>query len=71
MFPHAQRCQLLLSVRPAAVTPQQIEVIRQWIREGAEWQPHWAYVAPRRPAVPAVQRPERSIWSAPLTDLFL
>jgi mono/diheme cytochrome c family protein len=32
--------------------PQQVATLRQWIREGAKWSEHWAFVAPRRPAVP-------------------
>ncbi len=35
-------------------TPQQIETIRRWINEGAEWRSHWAYEAPVRPIPPAV-----------------
>lgn len=34
--------------------PEQIATLRQWIAEGAEYQEHWAFVAPKRPAVPAV-----------------
>jgi mono/diheme cytochrome c family protein len=35
--------------------PEQAALIRKWIEEGAEWGVHWAFVAPRRPPVPAVK----------------
>lgn len=38
------------------LTPAQKELLRRWIAEGAEYQTHWAYLAPRRPAPPAVKR---------------
>jgi hypothetical protein len=31
------------------------ELLKRWIAEGAEYQRHWAFVAPKRPAVPAVK----------------
>ncbi len=31
------------------------ELLKRWIAEGAEYQRHWAYVAPVRPALPTVQ----------------
>ena len=37
------------------LTPQQIDLIRQWIEQGAKWQPHWAFIAPKRPDAPAVK----------------
>ena len=30
----------------------QKETLKQWILEGAEYEQHWAYIAPKRPAVP-------------------
>ena len=30
----------------------QIAILRRWVAEGADWQPHWAFLPPRRPAVP-------------------
>ncbi|MFK7852340.1 MAG: PSD1 and planctomycete cytochrome C domain-containing protein [Akkermansiaceae bacterium] len=35
--------------------PEQIDLIRQWIDEGAEWGVHWAFKTPERPSVPKVQ----------------
>jgi mono/diheme cytochrome c family protein len=33
---------------------EEIETLRRWVAEGAEYAPHWAFVAPVRPEVPAV-----------------
>ncbi len=32
-------------------------LLKRWIEEGAAYQKHWAFVAPRRPALPAVAHP--------------
>jgi uncharacterized protein DUF1553/uncharacterized protein DUF1549/concanavalin A-like lectin/glucanase superfamily protein/cytochrome c len=39
------------------LTANQIELLKRWIDEGAQWHEHWAYVAPRRPEVPQVKDP--------------
>ncbi len=36
-------------------SPEQIETIRLWIEQGAEWSSHWAYEAPVRPDIPEVR----------------
>ncbi len=36
------------------LTADEIELLRRWIDEGAEWTEHWAYVAPTRAEPPAV-----------------
>jgi hypothetical protein len=38
------------------ITRAQIELLGQWIDQGARWDAHWAYVAPKRPGLPAVSR---------------
>lgn len=50
------------------VTPEQIELIRQWIEEGAPWQTHWSLVAPTRPEVPAVTD---EAWARTPVDRFI
>jgi hypothetical protein len=38
------------------VSKEQIELIKQWIAEGAEWSEHWAFVKPVRPTVPVIAK---------------
>lgn len=58
--------------------PEQIEIIRRWIDEGAVWpdtasaaaqvKKHWAFVAPVRPALPEVQN---RAWVRNAIDSFI
>ena len=36
------------------LTVRQIELLKRWIEQGAEYQPHWSFVAPKRPGIPPV-----------------
>jgi len=36
--------------------PRQIALLRKWIQEGAKWEDHWAFVAPKPQPLPAVKR---------------
>ncbi len=35
------------------VNPEEVEKLRQWIAQGAEYQPHWAFIPPQRAPLPA------------------
>jgi hypothetical protein len=37
------------------LTPAQKDLFRRWVEQGAEYQPHWSFIAPKRPEPPAVQ----------------
>ena len=50
---HAVRMPPAFAGRPA-LAPEQIELLAQWIMDGAGFDEHWAFARPRRPAAPAV-----------------
>ncbi|WP_437206773.1 PSD1 and planctomycete cytochrome C domain-containing protein [Planctomicrobium sp. SH664] len=39
------------------LSPGEIEILQRWIREGAPYAPHWAYVPPRWTDPPATKQP--------------
>jgi len=50
------------------LNPKQIELIREWIDQGAKWQSHWAFDPPKRPAIPEVKD---KIWQKNPIDNFI
>ncbi len=38
-----------------SLTAVQIELLKTWVREGASWNEHWAFVPPSRPSLPEVK----------------
>jgi hypothetical protein len=38
------------------LTVEQVDLLRRWIAQGAEYTPHWALITPTLPAVPAAAR---------------
>ncbi len=43
------------------VSAQEAELLRRWIAEGAEYQRHWAFLKPERPAMPKILNPKSQI----------
>src|SRR5437016_5044212 len=50
------------------LTTAQIELLRRWIDEGANWPTHWAFVPPRQPALPKVRQAD---WPRNAIDYFI
>jgi mono/diheme cytochrome c family protein len=48
--------------------PEQIALVRQWIAEGAPWQPHWSFISPTLPTPPEVKQKE---WVRNPIDTFV
>ena len=38
------------------LTAVQKETLKRWIAAGADYQPHWSFIAPKRPPLPAVKK---------------
>ena len=51
-----------------SLTPDQIDLLKRWVAEGANWGSHWSFEAPKRPEIPAVAN---SAWPANELDRFI
>ena len=49
-------------------TAQQIELVGQWIAQGAKWEQHWAYAPLSKPAVPTIAG---AVWPKNEIDRFI
>ncbi len=38
-----------------SLKPAEKEVLKKWIAQGAPWEPHWSFIKPERPVLPAVK----------------
>jgi len=50
------------------LTPSEIEKLRQWIHQGADWREHWAFLAPVAPELPLVKN---EAWPRTPIDYFV
>jgi hypothetical protein len=50
------------------LSAHQVDLLRRWIKQGAKWEDHWAFVAPMPQVLPAVKRSE---WPRQPIDRFI
>ena len=50
------------------LSQREINLIEKWIKQGAKYEKHWAFVAPRKPKLPAVDQEE---WPRNEIDFFV
>ncbi len=50
------------------LSTQQIDLLQRWIEQGAAWQEHWAFIAPKRPAIPTTKNAK---WGRNPIDAFI
>jgi hypothetical protein len=51
------------------LTDAQKEILKRWVVEGAEYEPHWSFIAPKRPPLPPVHT--RAEWVRNPIDRFI
>lgn len=51
-----------------SLTEHEISLIEKWIQQGAEYEPHWAFVAPENPGLPEVKNES---WPINAIDYFI
>jgi hypothetical protein len=49
--------------------PEDIAVLREWVKEGAVYRPHWAFEKPTRPTLPAPE--SNDTWAKSPVDSFI
>lgn len=54
----------------AALNPDEIELIRDWIEQGADYQQHWSFVAPQNPELPPLDNSKLD-WARNEIDYFV
>ena len=51
-----------------SLKPEQIALLRQWVKEGAVYEEHWSFIPPKRPATPQPKNPH---WAKTPIDNFI
>lgn len=52
----------------ARLTAEEVETLTRWLQEGANYAEHWAFISPKRPPIPSVQKGD---WARNDIDRFL
>ena len=54
--------------RDEPLEPREVALIDRWIEQGAQYEPHWSFIPPLRPALPA---PRDAAWPRNAIDAFV
>jgi Protein of unknown function (DUF1553)/Protein of unknown function (DUF1549)/Concanavalin A-like lectin/glucanases superfamily/Planctomycete cytochrome C len=52
----------------AKLTDREMDLLTRWVAQGAAWEKHWSFLAPRRPALPQASDPH---WPKNPIDAFI
>jgi mono/diheme cytochrome c family protein len=51
--------------------PEQKEILKRWVKEGAKYQAHWSFITPQKPEVPRSRDTKWSEWGNHPIDAFV
>jgi hypothetical protein len=51
-----------------SLSDYEIELMRKWIKQGAEWKPHWSFIKPEKASLPKVKQTD---WPQNVIDYFI
>ncbi|MEK9613469.1 MAG: DUF1549 domain-containing protein, partial [Flavobacteriaceae bacterium] len=55
---HETDPELRMPYKKSPLSKREIEILTQWIDQGAQWGTHWAYISPKKSPLPEIQNPE-------------
>ncbi len=58
--------ELRMPLEKAPLSEDEISILEKWIKQGADWEKHWAYVSPELPTIP-----KTSDWASHDIDAFV
>jgi hypothetical protein len=53
------------------LSPSQVQTLKTWINQGANYAPHWAFQTPKRPKIPSITDPRTGKPATPIDALIL
>jgi hypothetical protein len=49
----------------------EIDLLLEWIKQGAKWRKHWSFIAPEKPSLPPVKNVKNEDWPKNAIDYFV
>lgn len=59
LLPDSDKAKMPPVASHKVMKPEQIAILKKWIAQGAEYQPHWSFIPPKKPAIPSVKDASR------------
>ncbi len=61
LLPDSDKAKMPPATSHKVLKPEQIEILKTWIAQGAEYQAHWSFITPKPPVIPGVRGQESGV----------